>query len=95
MQIAPPLATYLVEILRALADPTRLQIMGILQRSSEPVCICDLTGAFGLSQPTISHHMARLKAACLVDVSKKGIWSYYRLRPGLDAKTRAVLNVLT
>lgn len=84
----------LVEVLKALADPTRLRIMSILLRSSAPICICDLVAAFDLSQPTLSHHMARLKEAQLVEVKKKGIWSYYSLRPGLDARTRALLNAM-
>jgi len=84
-----------VAILKALADPTRLRIVGLLDRSDAPVCICDLTEPFGLSQPTISHHMARLRAAGLVTVRKNGIWSYYRLRPRLDPHIRALLRLLT
>jgi ArsR family transcriptional regulator len=83
-----------VEVLKALADPTRLQMVGILKRSPDPVCICDFTAAFDLSQPTISHHMARLKDAGLVEVTKAGIWAYYRVASQLDAKTRALLDVL-
>jgi ArsR family transcriptional regulator len=83
-----------VELLKALADPTRLQMVGMLKRSSEPVCICDFTASFELSQPTISHHMARLKEAGLVEVSKAGIWAYYRLKGHLDSRTRALLDAL-
>jgi ArsR family transcriptional regulator len=83
-----------VEVLKALADPTRLQMIGILKNASEPVCICDFTAAFDLSQPTISHHMAKLREAGLVDVSKAGIWAYYRLASRLEPKTRALINVL-
>jgi ArsR family transcriptional regulator len=83
-----------VEVLKALADPTRLQMVSILKSSSEPVCICDFTAAFDLSQPTISHHMAKLKEAGLVEVSKAGIWAYYRLASRLEPKTRALLEVL-
>ena len=83
-----------VELLKALADPTRLQMIGILKRSAEPVCICDFTAAFDLSQPTISHHMSKLREAGLVDVSKVGIWAYYRLSGKLDPRTRALLDVL-
>ncbi len=83
-----------VEVLKALADPTRLQMIGVLKRASEPVCICDFTATFDLSQPTISHHMARLKDAGLVEVSRRGIWAYYRLAQHLDPKTRALLDVL-
>jgi ArsR family transcriptional regulator len=83
-----------VAVLKALADPTRLQMIGILKRSPEPVCICDFTAAFDLSQPTISHHMAKLRAAGLVDVSKSGIWAYYRLASHLPTKTGALLDLL-
>jgi DNA-binding transcriptional ArsR family regulator len=83
-----------VEVLKALADPTRLQMITILKRSAEPVCVCDFTAAFDLSQPTISHHMAKLREAGLVDVSKVGIWAYYRLSGKLDPRTRALLDVL-
>jgi len=83
-----------VELLKALADPTRLQMIGVLKRSAQPLCICDFTAAFELSQPTISHHMGKLRDAGLVDVTKAGIWAYYRLNSHLDAKTRALLEVL-
>jgi len=83
-----------VDMLKALADPTRLQMVGMLQRAQAPVCICDFTAAFRLSQPTISHHMAKLKAAGLVDVTRRGIWAYYRLHPQLDQRSRAALDLL-
>jgi len=83
-----------VEVLRALADPTRLQMIGVLKRSAQPVCICDFTAAFALSQPTISHHMAKLREAGLVDVTRDGIWAYYRLNRKLEPNTRALLEVL-
>lgn len=83
-----------VEVLKSLADPTRLQIVGILRRASEPVCICDLTATFNLSQPTISHHMAKLREAGLIEVVRRGIWAYYRPGTQLDAKTRSLLDLL-
>jgi ArsR family transcriptional regulator, arsenate/arsenite/antimonite-responsive transcriptional repressor len=83
-----------VEVLKALADPTRLQMIGMLKRSAQPVCICDFTAAFDLSQPTISHHMAKLREAGLVEVIKEGIWAYYRVNRHLESKTRALLDLL-
>jgi ArsR family transcriptional regulator len=83
-----------VEVLKALADPTRLQMIGILKNAPEPVCVCDFTAAFDLSQPTISHHMGKLREAGLVDVSKDGIWAYYRLARHLEPRTRALLDAL-
>jgi predicted transcriptional regulator len=51
------------EVLKALGEPTRLSMVRALYGAEAPVCICDFTAAFELSQPTISHHMAKLKAA--------------------------------
>ena len=83
-----------VNVLKALGDPTRLQMVGVLKRSSQPICVCDFTAAFDLSQPTISHHMGKLRDAGLVEVTKVGIWAYYRLAGHLEPQTRALLDVL-
>ena len=82
------------EILKALADPTRLQMALSLRDAKEPVCICDFTATFDLSQPTVSHHMAKLREAGLVEVTKRGIWSFYRLAPDLPAATRRILDAI-
>jgi len=82
------------EILKALADPTRLQIALALRDAKEPVCICDFTATFDLSQPTVSHHMAKLRDAGLVEVTKRGIWSFYRLAPDLPVGTRRILDAI-
>jgi ArsR family transcriptional regulator len=81
-------------ILKALSDPTRLQIALCLRDAKEPVCICDFTATFDLSQPTVSHHMAKLREAGLVEVTKQGIWSFYRLAPDLPAAARRILDAI-
>lgn len=81
-------------LMKALADPTRLTMVAALWKAREPVCICDFTASLELSQPTISHHMARLKEAGLVDAQKNGIWMYYRLRDDLSPATRRLLGQL-
>jgi ArsR family transcriptional regulator len=83
-----------VELLKALADPTRLAMVAILRQQEGPVCVCDLTAAFDLSQPTISHHMGILKRAGLVESVKDGIWIHYRLRPDLAPAVTRALQVL-
>lgn len=82
------------EILKALADPTRLQIILCLRGAKEPVCICDFTATFDLSQPTVSHHMGKLRDAGLVEVTKQGIWSFYRLAPDLPPATRRIIEAI-
>lgn len=84
----------LSEVLKALADPTRLQMVAILKDAAEPVCVCDLVATFGLSQPTVSHHMARLREAGLVESEKRGIWAFYRLRPDLPAAVRRLVDAI-
>jgi len=82
------------ELMRALADPTRLTMLASLWKAPAPICICDFTAGLGLSQPTISHHMAKLKATGLVEADKRGIWIYYRLRDKMPTETRKLLSQL-
>ncbi len=78
-------------LMKALADPTRLTMVAALWKAQQPICICDFTADLDLSQPTISHHMAKLKEAELVESEKHGIWVYYQLRRDLTAPTRKLL----
>jgi ArsR family transcriptional regulator len=78
-------------LMKALADPTRLTMVAALWKARSAMCICDFTADLELSQPTISHHMSKLKDAGLVDSEKDGIWTYYRLRQDLRASTRRLL----
>jgi DNA-binding transcriptional ArsR family regulator len=82
------------ELMKALADPTRLTMAASLWKSKEPICICDFTAGLGLSQPTISHHMAKLNEVGLVESEKRGIWVYYRLRADLAPARRELLAQL-
>jgi ArsR family transcriptional regulator len=76
---------------KALADPTRVAIVNRLAATDE-CCVCDLTGAFDLSQPTISHHLKLLREAGLVEASRRGTWAYYRLIPESVAELRTALG---
>ena len=72
-------AHQVAQLLKALADPVRLRLMSLV--ASHPggeACVCDLTGAFELSQPTISHHLKVLHEAGLLDRDKRGVWVYYQ-----------------
>jgi ArsR family transcriptional regulator len=82
------------DLLKALSDPTRLTMMASLWKAKEPICICDFTAALDLGQPTISHHMAKLKEAGLVESEKRGIWVYYSLSRDLAPDTRMFLAQL-
>ena len=92
--VKPTWAEERAELLKALSDPTRLTMVASLWKAEAPICICDFTAGLGLSQPTISHHMAKLNEAGLVQSEKRGIWIYYRLRDKLPLETRKLLNQL-
>ncbi len=92
--VQPAAAAGRVELLKALADPTRLSMVASLRAHHGPVCICDLVATYNLSQPTISHHMAVLKRAGLVESQKKGLWTFYQLRKDLPTEARKALEIL-
>lgn len=69
-----------VILLKAVADPVRLRLMSIIAAADE-TCVCELSGEFDVSQPTISHHLRVLREAGWVDSERRGTWVYYRPRP--------------
>ena len=87
----PAAAAELATVFKALADPTRVAIVNRLAAVAE-VCVCDLTAAFELSQPTISHHLRLLREAGLVEAERRGTWAYYRLVPEAIEQLRAVFE---
>jgi ArsR family transcriptional regulator len=73
-------AENLASLLRAIADPARLQVISLIQAGEDgEACVCELTGSLGLSQPTVSHHLKILLAAGLVTRERRGTWAYYRM----------------
>jgi ArsR family transcriptional regulator len=75
-------ASTVAPLLKALADPVRLRLMSmVLSHEGGEACVCDLTPAFDLSQPTISHHLKVLHEAGLLDREKRGTWVYYQAKP--------------
>ena len=72
-------------ILNAIADPTRRRILQALKEQGGcsigkdvGLCASDIEERIHLSQPTISHHMAILSKADLVEAKKIGLWRWYR-----------------
>lgn len=80
-------AASLARILRALADPARLQLVSMVAAHEDgEACVCELTEPLGLTQPTVSHHLRVLVEAGILSRDKRGKWAYYALVPGaLDA----------
>ena len=85
-------AAELAQVFKAIADPVRLRLLSLIaSHAGGEACVCDLTGAFALTGPTISHHLKVLREAGLVDSERRGTWIYYRVQPDLLAQLSAVL----
>ena len=67
----------LVAAFKALADPTRLEILRLIAAQPAPLCVCDIVERFDLGQPTISHHLKVLRQAGLVETGRRGVWAFY------------------
>jgi ArsR family transcriptional regulator len=95
-EAALPVAVHLWPALAALADPVRLRIIILLREREQ--CICHLTTALGLTQGTVSHHMAMLKRAGLVldrPDPDDARWVYFRLDDdGLSGFQTALAQLL-
>lgn len=85
--------TEMETIFKALADPTRLRILGLL--SSGEVCVCEIHDSLGLPQPKVSRHLAYLKRAGLVQDRKAGLWVHYRLATPASGLVRSLLDSVT
>ncbi|MEQ4607910.1 ArsR/SmtB family transcription factor [Streptomyces bacillaris] len=69
------------KMFKALGDTIRLRLFSMIASAAgEEVCVCDLTGPFDLSAPTISYHLKILREAGLVTSERRGTWVYYRAR---------------
>lgn len=75
-------AAELAQAFKAIGDPVRLRLLSLIAaHEGGEACVCELTGAFELSGPTISHHLRVLREAGLIDGERRGTWVYYRVRP--------------
>jgi ArsR family transcriptional regulator len=77
---------------RALSDPARVRIVNLLATQDAAICVCELTPALGLAQPTVSHHLKKLVAAGLLTREQRGTWSYYSLDRGSLRRVAALLE---
>jgi len=82
-----------VQLLAALADPTRMEILRELSGAPE-VCACDFTDCCNVSQPTISHHLKVLRDAGAVLSERRGSWVFYRIAPNLNERLGGIARSL-
>ncbi len=74
-------AIRMAEVAKALGDPIRLQLVDVLRKHAGKVCVCELVPLFDISQPTLSHHLKKLRDAGIVDSERRGLWAYYYVLP--------------
>ena len=66
----------------------------MLKAATEPVSVCDFTAAFQLGQPTVSHHLGKLKAAGLVRSFKRGVWAFYSFCEDIPDAVKQVIRAI-
>ena len=86
-------AVDLSRLFKSMADPVRLRLLSLIaSHAGGEACVCDLTDAFDLTAPTISHHLKVLREAGLITGERRGTWVYYRVHPEVLARLSAVLQ---
>lgn len=87
-------AIEIAAVLKALSDPVRLRLLSLIAvRGDGGSCVCDLGEYVDVSQPTISHHLKKLREAGVIDGERRGAWVHYRIRPATLERLSALLAV--
>lgn len=87
------MTTHLVTLetlFKAVADSTRLRILGLL--STGEVCVCDIHESLKIPQPKASRHLAYLRRSGLVETRRTGLWIHYKLATPADPVVAAILE---
>jgi ArsR family transcriptional regulator, arsenate/arsenite/antimonite-responsive transcriptional repressor len=80
-------------LFKALGDPARVKLVNLIATSDDPVCVCELVGPLGLTQPTVSHHLKKLTEAGLLLRERRGTWAFYSIHPEAVAQLRALVEL--
>ncbi|NEA88844.1 helix-turn-helix transcriptional regulator [Streptomyces sp. SID8111] len=86
-------AEKMAAMFKALSDPVRLRLFAnIASHPGGEACVCDIADV-GVSQPTVSHHLKKLREAGLLTSERRGTWVYYRIAPSVVAAMAAMLDL--
>lgn len=66
-------------ILKACADKNRIRILKLLEK--QKMCVCELAFVLGITQPSVSRHLKRLKKAGLIEIEQDSFWTNYFIKP--------------
>lgn len=85
-------AELMAAMFKALSDPVRVLLFSkIASHPNNEACVCDIQDV-GVSQPTVSHHLKKLRDAGLLTSERRGTWIYYKVAPSVLA---AMANAFT
>ncbi|MBC9726586.1 helix-turn-helix transcriptional regulator [Streptomyces sp. TRM68367] len=88
----PEEAEAAARMFKALGDPVRLRLFSaVASHEGGEACVCDISDV-GVSQPTVSHHLKKLKEAGLLTSERRGTWVYYRVEPSVLAAMGKLLT---
>ncbi|MFE4977470.1 ArsR/SmtB family transcription factor [Kitasatospora sp. NPDC056651] len=86
-------AVRMAAMFKALSDPVRLRLFSkVASHEGAEACVCDIQDV-GVSQPTVSHHLKKLREAGLLTSERRGTWVYYRVEPSVVAAMAALLDL--
>ncbi len=89
-------AAELARMFKAMGDPVRLRLLSLIaSHDGGEACVCDLSGVFDLTGPTISHHLKVLREAGLIAGERRGTWVYYRVLPDALRRVSALVALDT
>jgi ArsR family transcriptional regulator, arsenate/arsenite/antimonite-responsive transcriptional repressor len=91
-EVDPAGAERIAAVAKALSEPIRVQLVDVLRRYAGEVCVCELEPLFSISQPTLSHHLRKLREAGIVGVERRGLWAFYYVLPDAIEELRAWLS---
>ena len=80
----------LVRLFAALADPTRLRLLNLM--NGREVCVCYFVEILKQGQPKISRHLAYLRNAGIVTARRDGKWMHYSIERPANAEAAAILD---
>ena len=80
----------MVQLFAALADPTRLRLLNLM--NGREVCVCYFVEILKQGQPKISRHLAYLRRAGIVQARCEGKWMHYRIEPPADPRAASILD---
>ncbi|MEU6754841.1 metalloregulator ArsR/SmtB family transcription factor [Streptomyces sp. NPDC046685] len=91
-ELSPADAGKMAAMFKALGDPVRLRLFSkVASHPAGEACVCDIADV-GVSQPTVSHHLKKLREAGLLASERRGTWVYYRVEPSVVAAMAALLE---